>query len=214
MSPSSCTARAATPSHTLPCQLCWVTGSTRAVTSCRAAGWGGKVSQRTHVPSSVKSRELLENKSSLTKTGLNYQCEILSRTAELGSQAALHACASTARGKRQRMRGWQRLGPLPSWGHASPRCKKRPQSCTHPPSCQRPLCRVTLSTFHCPHRQTFNIVTGGIFSPGWLSAQRSGTAVLRYFPGSGSCSGDSWVFCAAALWVFTACQTEFTFPRR
>lgn len=90
---------------TLPALL----GNLEQKSRCKPLGsWlGGKASQRTRIPFSVKSMGLFEIKSSLTKTGLNYRSEILSRTAEPGSHAALCACASQHVAKAgERVGGW------------------------------------------------------------------------------------------------------------
>ena len=136
ISPCSCTARAEVLTHALPCQCCWLTWSRRAAASHWAAGWGGKVSQRTHIPFSAKSMGLSEIKSSLTKTELNYQWDLLKNSRAGFPCSASCPCFSSMWQKQGH--GWvgarQSLHVLPSWGCALLPNKKRAQSCAQPPS--------------------------------------------------------------------------------
>lgn len=150
-------------------------------------------------PSSAKSAGLLEMKPSLTKSGLNYRSETLSRPASWAGfpLSAWSLCFEGARGESGERVGGKRPQRLPpSWGHVPLPYEKGARPCTRLPSYQRALLGARLSTFRCLLSRPLTWLEAGStpwgrFPPNagrssaWL--RPSLRELLRWFPGISCC---------------------------
>lgn len=140
---------------------------------------------------------LFEIKSSLTKTGLNYRSEILSRTANRARfpRHALWRCFSNV---------WWKRGPG-GWvggraGCATCEAQTCQVLCSVPSLLDTPLGSCWVPSSASESRLLTSLEE--VFSPWDGFSWHLAVAAHGYFPGSGSSFGDPQLFCAATSWIY------------